>query len=172
MVDISHGRRHPHHKLESVRDLKQRATTVDDRRRRRWAIDTLAVLSFFTVVGALNEWVVVGMTIEEVAMTRLAAIPILLISGAVYGFWRDFFHRATSFDCFGRFGQAVIDTVICLSFRVPIYGMILVVGGASGLPLIYGILSGSVIIAFSGRPCGLWMDSLRRAFKCNPPKAI
>lgn len=135
---------------------------------RRWIVDTFAVLSFFTVVGGLNEWLIVGMTVPEVLTTRAAAIPILLISGAVYGLWRDLLHRIAGFEDGGRIWRGVVDTLSCLSFRVPVYALILVIGGAQGLPLLHGVLSGAVIIALSGRPLGLWMDGLRRMFGCCP----
>ncbi|MEM6309930.1 MAG: L-alanine exporter AlaE [Pseudomonadota bacterium] len=157
-----------HRRPETDGTARHRLVRAAPNTRALWLVDTLAVLSFFTLVGGLNEWIVVGMSPSEVLVTRLAAIPILLISGAVYGAWRDVFHRLTHFHNRTGLGRMVIDTCACLAFRVPIYGMILLLGGAQGSAFLYGLLTGSIIIAVSGRPCGIWIDILRRLFRCTP----
>jgi len=52
---------------------------LEDRRRRRYGcqsvvddlLPTLALLLFFTTAGAINEWMIAGMTWEQVLHARL-----------------------------------------------------------------------------------------------------
>lgn len=138
---------------------------------RHWAVDTLAVTLYFTVVGGLNERLVAGMPWAQVADTRLAAVPVLVVTGALYGAWRDLWIAATGFARRTHRARAVIDTLVCLSFRGPAYALILWLGGADAGQFARGMAGGLVVILLSGRPCGMVIDLARRSAGVPPRQA-
>lgn len=120
-----------------------------------------SISGHFTVVGALNECFVAALTPDEVLQTRIGAVPILIATSALFGHWRDMVHCATGFALRGQVLRVWIDTASCLCFRVPVYGSILLMGGAEGGELARGLAGGTAIILLSGRPCGLTIDMAR-----------
>lgn len=124
--------------------------------------DTFAVLTFYTFVGGLNEYFVAGLTPTELLAARLAAIPILLATGAIYGGWRDIVRVVTRFETRGQSAKLLIETALCLVFRVPVYALILICGGAEGDVFWRGMAGGLLVILFSARPCGIWIEYVRR----------
>ena len=92
--------------------------------------DTFAVLTFYTLVGGLNEYFVAGLTPNELLWARLAAVPILIATGAIYGVWRDIVRSVTLFDTRSQVMKMLIEIGLCLVFRVPVYALILKCGGA------------------------------------------
>lgn len=129
---------------------------------KRWCADTAAVVLFFTIVGGLNEYFVAGLTLDDVIRTRIGAVPVLIVTGGLYGCYRDVVLRLTGFACRSTATRVWIDTATCLSFRVPVYGGILLLGGAEGVAFWRGLVGGVVVILFSGRPCGICIDLARR----------
>jgi hypothetical protein len=62
---------------------------------RRFIVDTIAIIIFFTSIAALTELFVAGMTPSEVLKTCLIMIPMMVITGPPYGVWRDWFFNKT-----------------------------------------------------------------------------
>lgn len=60
---------------------------------RRYLADTLAMVIFSTIVGAVVEVAVAGLALEQSARIRLAAIPVMLLAGRPYGIYRDWLFR-------------------------------------------------------------------------------
>ena len=56
---------------------------------RAFVADTLALVVFFTLLGALNERYVAGMAWEEVARSRSIGAPLMVLTARPYGLWRD-----------------------------------------------------------------------------------
>ncbi|GLT12658.1 L-alanine exporter AlaE [Sulfitobacter porphyrae] len=124
--------------------------------------DTFAVVTFYTFVGGLNEFFVAGLTANELLWARLAAIPILIATGAIYGVWRDIVRAATLFESRSQAVKTLIEIGLCLVFRVPVYALILECGGAEGDVFWRGMAGGVLVILFSARPCGMWIEYVRR----------
>lgn len=124
-------------------------------------VDTLPVVSFFTVVGALNEAIIARMAPEDILRARIAGVPILVITGRLYCLWRHAMLVLSGFDQRGRLARVLIESAVCLSFRLPVYCTIIWIGGATGAQIMRGALGAAVILLICGRPLGLWIDFCR-----------
>lgn len=133
-------------------------------KRRIWLADNLGLLSFFTLTGVLNERFIAGMAWNEVLTARLIGAPLMILTARAYGLWRDWV-MLTADAKRGLAARAfVFDTVALLSFQVPIYAIIIWLGGATGSVLVSGIVGAAIIMLICGRPYGLWLDAVRHWF--------
>lgn len=130
--------------------------------------DTLAMLSFFTVAGVLNERLVAGMAWDEVARSRLVGAVAMLATARPYGLWRDAALRLLAPPRSGRLRLAAADTAALLSFQVPVYAAIIWAGGADLPEILRGSAGAAVIMVATGRPYGLWLDLLRQLLAAGP----
>lgn len=126
--------------------------------------DTLALVLFFTLLGALNEHFVAGMTWEEVARSRAIGAPLMVLTARPYGIWRDWL-LARLAPPLPRLGA---DALALLLFQVPIYAAILWISGASGTGIVKGAVSFSLLMLVVGRPYGVWLDFVRARFGLGP----
>ena len=126
--------------------------------------DTLALVLFFTVLGALNEHVVAGMTWQEVARSRAIGAPLMVLTARPYGLWRDWLLRRLS----PPLPRLAADALALLVFQVPIYAAILWVSGASGPGILRGCAGFSLLMMVVGRPYGVWLDFVRARFGLAP----
>ena len=133
---------------------------------RAFVADTVALLCFFTLTGVLNERFVAGMDWPEVARARAIGAPLMVLTARPYGIWRDWllgrFAGAT------RTSRLAWDSLALMVFQVPLYGLILWAGGATGRQILIGCLGAAVIMLASGRPYGLWLDFVRSHFGLPP----
>ena len=130
---------------------------------RSFLADTLALVVFFTITGALNERFIAGMSWSEVAAARAIGAPLMVLTARPYGLWRDWvmgWERPSS--------PLLRDTVALLAFQLPIYAGIIFAGGARGAEIAQGVGGAAVIMLISGRPYGLWLDVVRRWFGLPP----
>ena len=123
--------------------------------------DTLALVSFFTLTGIINERFIAGMDWGEVLASRLIGAPLMVLTARPYGMWRDWLLEQRNQPT----GLVLLfwDTVALLSFQVPIYVVIIVVGGAEGAEIWRGALGAAAIMLLLGRPYGIWLDFVRRS---------
>ncbi len=138
---------------------------AEPQRMRSFLADTLALLIFFTITGALNERFVSNMTWEEVAHARLLGAALMVPVARPYGMWRDFLMRRAST---GRWSQLLWDSTALVTFQVPIYAGIIFASGASGKDLAFGVLGATVIMLVSGRPYGAFLNWVRARFGLPP----
>jgi hypothetical protein len=131
---------------------------------RAFVADTLALVLFFTLLGALNEHFVAGMTWEEVARSRSIGAPLMVLTARPYGVWRDWL-MARLAPPLPRLGA---DALALLLFQVPIYAAILWLGGASGFGILKGAAGFAVLMLVVGRPYGVWLDFVRARFGLGP----
>ncbi|MBV6658038.1 MAG: L-alanine exporter AlaE [Devosiaceae bacterium] len=131
-------------------------------RTRTWLADNLALLSFFTLTGVLNERFVAGMEWNEVLRARLIGAPLMLLTARPYGIWRDWVMLRSGAVQSSKAKAFASDTLALLSFQVPIYSAIIGVSGASDATLVSGILGATTIMLLCGRPYGLWLDTVRK----------
>ncbi|MAK62200.1 MAG: L-alanine exporter AlaE [Ponticaulis sp.] len=127
---------------------------------KEFVADTLALVSFFTAFGALNEHYVGGMSWPEVLHARLIGAPLMVLTARPYGVWRDHFLNWTS----PPLPSVVSDGIALLSFQVPIYLGIIWVSGADTAALVKAGAFFSVMMFVLGKPYGLWLDFIRKIF--------
>ncbi len=130
---------------------------------RSFIADTLALITFFTVTGVVNERFVAGMAWDQIVDARLLGAILMVPSGRPYGLWRDWFIRHATQS---RTSQILWDTSALVSFQVPIYAAILAVSGADLDEVLRGSLGVIVIMLVLGRPYGAYLGFIRRRFGC------
>ena len=134
-------------------------------RLRSFLADATALVLFFTVTGVLNERFVAGMDWNEVLHARLLGAALMIPVARPYGLWRDrLMKRAGP----GRWSRTLWDSLALVSFQVPIYAVIILLSGASGQGLLFGILSATAIMLLSGRPYGAFLNVVRKLFGLPP----
>ena len=132
---------------------------------RAFAADTLALLTFFTVTGALNERFIAGLDWNEVLSARLIGAPLMVLTARPYGLYRDLLtHRGPSrvWSAFAR------DAFALLTFQVPIYAAILAMSGGELDDILRGAIGFAILMVVIGRPYGLYLDGVRRVFGVPP----
>lgn len=140
---------------------------AQSQRLRSFLADTLALVIFFTVAGALNERYIAGMDWSEVAVARSIGALLMVVTARPYGIWRDWV-----FDKLApRSGRGVFltDCLSLLTFQVPIYLAIILAGGAEGYGILKGTLAFAVMMLVLGRPYGLFLEFVRRLFGLAGP---
>lgn len=129
---------------------------------RSFAADTLALVVFFTITGALNERFVAGMDWDEVLRARLIGAPLMVATARPYGIWRDWAMVRLP-------GPHVVRDAVALTvFQVPIYAAIIWAGGAGSAEVVRGCIGFAVLMLIVGRPYGVWLDFVRARFGLPP----
>ncbi len=128
---------------------------------KRHAVDTMALILFFTATGIINERLVAGMTWEQVLRARLIGGALMVPVGRPYGMWRDWMMGHAKGTHFSHF---VCDSLALVTFQVPIYAAIIAFSGASGRGLVHGVLGAGVMMVVLGRPYGVFLQWMRRLF--------
>lgn len=137
---------------------------------RRFLADTSAMVIFSTLLGLFVEIVLAGLDPTQSIRIRLAAIPVMLITGRPYGIYRD-----KLFAWFGdrrrsRFRTLAIDSIANATFQTPLYIALLAWGGASCEQMLVAAVSIIAIASVSGRPYGLFLNMWRGALGVSPVK--
>ena len=135
---------------------------------KRYLVDTFAVVAFSTMVGAFVEVVVTGLTIEQSVRIRLAAVPIMLVTGRPYGIYRDWLFRLLSNKNSGPLKTTAIDTLANMTFQIPVYACLLALNGATIGQIFTAVGSILLILLLSGRPYGVFLVWCRRLFRVTP----
>ena len=131
---------------------------------RGFVADTLALVVFFTIVGALNERFIAGMGWPEVAKARAIGAPLMILTARPYGLWRDWLvGRAAP-----PLPHIAADAAALLLFQVPIYAAIVAIGGASATSVVKGSLGFAALMLLVGRPYGIWLEFVRARFGLGP----
>lgn len=127
--------------------------------------DTVALVVFSTLGGAVIELVIAGLSLEQTFWVRVGAIPIMLLAGRPYGLFRDLVFRGMHVREGQRVRAAIADTIANVTFQVPVYGCLLYANGATFSQVVSAISSVVVLIAFAGRPFGIFLESCRKLFR-------
>ena|SRR5215213_6949128 len=135
---------------------------------KRYLADTVAMVAFSTTVGAFVEVVVTGLTIEQSVRIRLAAVPIMLVTGRPYGIYRDWLFRLLSTKSTSPLKAVAIDTLANLTFQIPVYACLLALNGATIGQIFTAVGSILLILLLSGRPYGVFLVWCRRLFRVTP----
>ena len=129
---------------------------------RRFIADTAAMIIFSTSLGAFVEIIVTGLEPQQSLRIRIAAIPLMLISGRPYGIYRDWLFRRICGARTRGTQSLLIDSLANATFQVPLYLGLLAWGGATPYQMLVASLSILVIASVSGRPYGMFLNTCRR----------
>ncbi|MGR2824581.1 L-alanine exporter AlaE [Acinetobacter sp. 1124_18A] len=131
---------------------------------RKFFADTFAMVLFSLAIGTFVELVITGLTLEQTFKIRATAIPVSLLIGRPYGFYRDWILK----KIWGRHKTAVqsflLDTFTNLTFQIPLYILILAFNGATLVQVVTAVSSILLIVSISGRPYGVFLNFCRKFF--------
>lgn len=133
---------------------------------RAFLADTLALLIFFTLTGVLNERFVAGMPWSDVLEARAIGAPLMVLTARPYGLWRDWLVGRLAGTT--RRGRTLSDAAALMIFQVPLYALVILLGGAEGWQVARGCLGAAALMLALGRPYGLWLDLVRSWFGLAP----
>jgi hypothetical protein len=131
----------------------------------RWKMflaDTLSMTVFSAVLCMTIEVFLAGLTLGQSLTARLAAVPTNLLTGRAYGIYRDWLFRFSRLREDSWLQAAVVDTVAFLTFQVPLYGIVLMIAGASLSQMAVSAASMTLIFALAGRPYGIFLNACRK----------
>lgn len=102
------------------------------------------------------------MSFDEHIQVRVVALFLNTLVAWPFGLWRNFIVRSTglSHDSSGV-KTYLVDTLIFLSFQMPLYVGNLILGGADLIEIIKATVTVSLIAGTLGRPYGIYLDWLK-----------
>lgn len=127
---------------------------------RAFIIDIVGTVVFFTIVAGLTELFIAGMEPNQVLIARLITIPVMVLTGRLYGLWRDWI--------FARFApqtwlmNTLADIFASLIFQVPVYVTTLYVAGATFMEIQVAVSAAVIFMIILSRPFGLFFEVLRK----------
>ena len=141
----------------------------------RWKafwVDVFVMNTFSYVIAAPLELWIAGMNWQAHLQARLIALPINSLIGRPYGLWREFLIRRTGMtEHSSAFKRYWVDTLVFLSFQLPVYVGILALSGADW----YGIMKAAgiacLLAGLVGRPYGVYLDFVRKLVGLKPMTA-
>lgn len=136
---------------------------------RTMVADTVAMILFSLALGLFVEVVVSGLTLVQSLQSRAASIPINLLTGRPYGWFRDRLFVSLKLNRTSVIGGAVGDTLAFILFQIPLYFVVLSLAGATLVQMITAATTFSLFIAGSGRIYGLFLDYCRRIIGAAEP---
>ena len=131
-------------------------------RTRSFVADTLALVVFFTITSGINERFIAGMAWDEVVVARSFGAVLMVLTARPYGLWRDWLFEIVNPKT--RVTGLLTDCISLLVFQVPIYVVILMVGGAEGAAILKGTAGFAIAMLLLGRPYGVFLDFVRTRF--------
>ena len=131
-------------------------------RTRSFIADTLALVVFFTITSGINERIIAGMAWDEVVVARSFGALLMVLTARPYGLWRDWLFKTVNPKT--RVTGLLTDCISLLVFQVPIYVVILMVGGAEGAAILKGTAGFAIAMLLLGRPYGVFLDFVRTLF--------
>lgn len=153
----------------------QTPATVQPSRRDRlkafW-VDVFVMNTFSYVVAAPLELWIAGMSWQAHLQARLIGLLINSIIGRPYGLWREFLVARTGLTEASSGGKKyAVETLIFLSFQLPVYVTILAISGADWDGIVHAAGTACLIAGFLGRPYGIYLDFVRRKVGLPPVTA-
>ena len=122
-------------------------------------VDTFATILFFTLAASFTELVIAGLSVEQVLVTRLIMIPVMVMTGRPYGIYRD--RWMASLKPRSSFAKAVTDSLAFLTFQVPVYVATLIFAGARLSEILAAVGSALFFMLIVSRPFGVFLDFVR-----------
>ncbi len=123
--------------------------------------DITAMIIFSSVLCMTIEIFIAGLTVFQSIQARLAAIPVNLVTGRPYGWFRDRLFVFLGIDRFSPLKMILGDTLAFVIFQVPLYVVVLLFAGATWKQIMISSVFMSLIFSLAGRPYGLFLDLCR-----------
>jgi hypothetical protein len=136
-------------------------------RYRSFIADVFAMIVFSTAVGMGVEVYISGMTFSQSLAARIASIIPNLLTARPYGVFRDWVLRLFGVTKGRWLRRGIADIVAITIFQVPLYAIILWFAGANRAQILTACSALSILSAFMGWPCGLFLDLCRKIFRVN-----
>ena len=142
-------------------------------------VDTLGNITYSLIVGSGLDYFA-GLNCEGIVASRTSATGLNLLTGALYGMWRDLAFRVTKTtkDSNGT-RKYLTDLLAFNTFQVPVYAAAVAVGSffsegkVNWEKVQHGAEYLALISPFIGPTMGWYMDRVRQVFdvKTAPEKA-
>jgi len=149
------------------------ATPLSRRERvKAFWVDVFVMNTFSYVVAAPLELWIAGMSWHAHLQARLIGLLINSIIGRPYGLWREFVvTRTSTTEQSSVLKRYWVDTLVFLSFQLPVYVTILALSGADWNGILKAAGTASLLAGFLGRPYGIYLDFIRKIVGLKPMTA-
>ncbi|WP_237059329.1 L-alanine exporter AlaE [Microbulbifer sediminum] len=131
-------------------------------RRRELLLDIFAMNSFSWAIAIPIELLLAGLSLQEHIQVRLMAVVFNTLIARPFGVYRTLV--ANRFGGRGPLNAYLVDTFVFLSFQFPLYVGNMLLGGASWAEIATASATFLLIAGALGRPYGMYLDWLRRAW--------
>jgi hypothetical protein len=159
----------------NVQNSNQAETSPKRSNRERFKefwVDVFVMNTFSYVVAAPLELIIAGMSWEAHLKVRLMGLLINSLIGRPYGIWREFIVHLTGMtEHSSAFKRYWVDTLVFLSFQLPVYVTIMALGGADWNGILKAAGTASLLAGFLGRPYGIYLDFVRSLVGMKPMTA-
>ncbi len=153
--------------VDSQNQGNQLTVTRKQQLKQFW-VDVFAMNSFSYATAVVIELGIAQMSLQEHFKVRLAALLLNSLVARPFGIWRDYvlarFNIDTETSPF--YQKYLADTLIFLSFQMPLYVGNMLLGGAPTEAIVKAALTVSLIAGLLGRPYGLYLDWLKKKMGC------
>ena len=151
---------------------------AEEERRKRLGLivaDITAMIIFSTTLCMFIEIFIAGLTVFQSLQARMAAVPVNLVTGRPYGWFRDRLFLFLKIDRSRRLMMIFGDTLAFVVFQVPLYVLVLLFAGATWSQIAVSSAVMSLTFLITGRPYGIFLDFCRslagKFLKTGPAKS-
>lgn len=134
---------------------------------RTWLADTLALMSFTITTGMFIEIAIVGMTFQQSLYSRLLCQPVNIVTGRLYGIYRDKIIKTVSGKKVSKITEMLGDIIAYITFQLPLYIVILLSIGMDLPSIAKAAMTQTLALLVLGAPYGYWLTLVRKFI--NPP---
>lgn len=132
-------------------------------------VDVFVMNTFSYAVAAPLELLIAGMSWQAHLQVRLVGLVLNSLIGRPYGLWRDaVFRRLAVGPDSGAWRRYYADSLVFLSFQLPLYVANMALGGADAAGIAKAAATAALLSGFLGRPYGLYLDFVRRLVGLTP----
>ena len=129
---------------------------------RLWLADTLALMSFTIVTGMFIEVAIVGLTLQQSIMSRVLCQPVNILTGRMYGIYRDKIIARLSRSKSNKGRQVAGDIIANITFQLPLYIVILLSLGMDIPSIAKAAMIQTLALLVLGAPYGYWLTIIRK----------
>lgn len=125
-------------------------------------VDVFTMNLFSYLVALPIELLIAGMSFKEHLQVRLVALLLNTVVARPFGLWRSYLvNKFGVTQNSGWLKTYLVDTLIFLSFQMPLYVGNLILGGADMMEILKATMTVSLIAGTLGRPYGIMLDWMR-----------
>ncbi|WP_051303107.1 L-alanine exporter AlaE [Psychromonas aquimarina] len=137
-----------------------------------WLADTLALMSFTIITGIFIEVLIVGMTIQQSLLSRLLCQPVNIVTGRMYGIYRDkIIGKLNSAKLHKRY-KVLGDITAYITFQLPLYILILFIIGMDIQNITKAAMAQTLALLVLGAPYGYWLTAVRKFMNAASDPAL